>query len=78
MKNFINLQDEFLNSVRKDKVPITIFLLNGFQLRCQVRGFDNYTIVIDCDGKQEVVYKHAVSTMVPLTPVKFNFDDISE
>ncbi len=64
MKN-INLQDVFLNQARIDKVAVTIFLTNGFQFKGMVRGFDNYTIVLDCDGKQNLVYKHAVSTIIP-------------
>ena len=67
----INLQDVFLNQVRKDKTAITIFLLSGFQIRGTVTGFDNFTIVLDCEGKQELVYKHAISTIIPLHPVNF-------
>lgn len=66
-----NLQDVFLNQVRKDRTPITIFLVNGYQLRGIVRGFDNYIIVLDSEGKQQMVYKHAVSTISPLVPVRF-------
>lgn len=64
MKN-IQLQDIFLNQARIDKITVTIFLTNGFQFKGMVRGFDNYTIVLDCDGKQQLVYKHAVSTIIP-------------
>lgn len=64
MKNVI-LQDVFLNQARIEKIPVTIFLTNGFQFKGTVRGFDNYTIVLDCDGKQYLVYKHAVSTIIP-------------
>ncbi len=71
MKNSVNLQDVFLNQVRKDKTEITVFLVNGFQIRGTVRGFDNYTIVMDVDSRQQVIYKHAVSTMIPQTPVNF-------
>lgn len=71
MKPQINLQDVFLNQVRKDKTFITIFLMNGFQIRGIVTGFDNFTIVLDCEGKQELVYKHAVSTIIPASPVNF-------
>lgn len=67
----INLQDVFLNHARKEKAPVTIFLTNGFQFKGYVRGFDNYTIVMDCDGKQNLVYKHAVSTIVPSKTVNF-------
>ena len=66
-----NLQDVFLNQVRKDRTPITIFLVNGYLLRGIVRGFDNYIIVLDSEGKQQMVYKHAVSTISPLVPVRF-------
>jgi host factor-I protein len=71
----INLQDVFLNQVRKEHITITIFLVNGFQLKGMVRGFDNYTIVLDNDGKQQLVYKHAISTIVPLKPINFTFSD---
>lgn len=71
----INLQDVFLNQVRKEHIAITIFLVNGFQLKGMVRGFDNYTIVLDNEGKQQLVYKHAVSTIVPLKPINFTFSD---
>lgn len=65
LKQAINIQDTFLNQIRKDAVPVTIYLINGFQLRGVVRGFDNFTIVIDSDGKQQMVYKHAISTFTP-------------
>lgn len=68
MKN-LNLQDVFLNQARIDKVAVTIFLTNGFQFKGMVRGFDSYTIVLDCDGKQNLVYKHAVSTIIPARPI---------
>lgn len=67
----INLQDVFLNQVRKDKTAITVYLMNGFQIRGQVMGFDNYIVVIDSEGKQQVVYKHAISTIMPIKPVNF-------
>lgn len=71
MKNNINLQDIFLNQVRKETIPITIYLVNGFQLKGLVKGFDNYTIVLDSDGKQQLIYKHAISTISPGTAVNF-------
>lgn len=64
MKNS-NFQDIFLNQARTEKITVTIFLTNGFQFKGIVRGFDLYTIVLDCDGKQYLVYKHAVSTIIP-------------
>ncbi|SES69755.1 RNA-binding protein Hfq [Natronincola peptidivorans] len=71
MKNNINLQDIFLNQVRKESILITIYLVNGFQLKGLVKGFDNYTIVLDTDGKQQLIYKHAISTISPSTTVNF-------
>jgi len=71
MKTQINLQDIFLNQVRKEKQAITVFLLSGFQIRGLVTGFDNYTVVLDCDGKQELIYKHAISTIIPTRPINF-------
>jgi len=69
MTKNVNLQDLFLNQLRKDGTPITIFLLNGYQIKGYVRGFDNFTVVMDSDGKQQLIYKHAISTIVPLRPV---------
>lgn len=65
MRNGINLQDTLLNQARKENIPVTVFLLNGFQIRGVIRGFDNYCILIDSDGKQQLIYKHAVSTLIP-------------
>ena len=65
----INLQDAFLNQVRKENIPVTIFLINGFQLKGLVRGFDNFTVILESDGKQLMVYKHAISTVSPIKPV---------
>lgn len=65
MNKIMNLQDIFLNQARKEKVPVTVFLVNGFQLKGVVNGFDSYVVIMDCDGKQNVVYKHAISTIAP-------------
>lgn len=67
-----NLQDTFLNLVRKENIPATVYLVNGFQIRGMVRGFDNFTVVLESDGKQMLVYKHAISTVTPLRPVNYN------
>jgi len=64
-----NFQNILLAQVKKDKAPVTIFLTSGFQIRGTVKGFDNYIIMVDSDGKQMIIYKHAVSTLVPLKPV---------
>lgn len=69
MQKTMNLQDGFLAGARRDKVPLTVFLMNGFQMRGCVTGFDSFTVVLDCEGKQELVYKHAISTMIPQRPV---------
>ncbi len=74
MKGNINLQDVFLNQVRKENVLITIYLINGFQLKGVVKGFDNYTIVLKTDGKQQLIYKHAISTISPSAQVNFNLN----
>jgi len=65
-----NLQDLFLNQVRKEKISVSIYLTNGFQHRGVVKGFDNYAIMLENDGKQFLVYKHAVATITPSKPVK--------
>ena len=69
MQKKINLQDLFLLRARQDRVPVTLFLMNGFQLRGVVTGFDCFTVVLDTDGKQQIIYKHAISTIVPIHPV---------
>lgn len=71
-KPTINLQDGFLNQVRKEGVTVTIYLVNGFQLRGVVKGFDNFTIILESDGKHELVYKHAVSTVIPAQAIDFS------
>ncbi|SDI95626.1 RNA chaperone Hfq [Natribacillus halophilus] len=73
MKN-VNIQDQFLNTLRKDNIPITIFLTNGFQLRGFLKAFDNFTVVIDTDGKQQMVYKHAISTFAPQRNVELQLE----
>lgn len=67
-----NLQDIFLNGARKNRTPVIIYLTNGFQIRGNVKGFDSFTVILDCEGKQMMVYKHAISTISPLTPILFN------
>lgn len=74
MKSTINLQDVFLNQCRKDQIPITIFLISGYQIRGMVKGFDNYTIILDSEGKQQMIYKHAISTIIPSKSVHYQMD----
>ena len=61
----INLQDAVLRQAIKEKMPVTIFLTNGFQFKGVVCGFDSYVVLIECEGKQQIVYKHAISTICP-------------
>ena len=74
MQKTQNLQDLFLNQARRERSQITMFLMNGFQLHGIVRGFDGFTVVLDSDGKQQLIYKHAISTIVPPRPLTFESD----
>lgn len=74
-KNTINLQDVFLNQVRKEHIAVTVYLTNGFQLKGLVKGFDNFTVVLDSDGRQQLIYKHAISTISPMKLVNLIFND---
>ena len=70
MSEVMNLQDAILKEVRRDKVPVTLFLMNGFQLRGTVSGYDNFVVVLVTDGKQQMIYKHAISTLAPSKSLK--------
>ena len=70
MSEVMNLQDTILKELRREKVPVTLFLMNGFQLRGTVSGYDNFVVVLVTDGKQQMIYKHAISTLVPIRPLK--------
>ena len=70
MTETINLQDAILKEVRRDKVPVTLFLMNGFQLRGTITGFDSFVVVLVSEGKQQMIYKHAISTLAPMKPLK--------
>ena len=69
MQNKANLQDIFLLRAKRDKLPVTIFLMNGFQMRGVITGFDAFVVVLDSEGRQQVIYKHAISTIAPVRPV---------
>jgi host factor-I protein len=69
------LQDLFLNQARKEKLAVTVFLVNGFQIRGLVTGFDNFTVVIMSEGKQQMIYKHAISTIVPARPLSLTAEE---
>ena len=70
MSDTLNLQDAILKEVRRDRVPVTLFLMNGFQLRGTITGFDSFVVVLVTDGKQQMIYKHALSTLAPIRPLK--------
>ena len=70
MQKKTNLQDLFLLRIRQDRLPVTLFLMNGFQMRGIITGYDPFVVVLDSDGRQQVIYKHAVSTIVPIRPVE--------
>ncbi|UII57503.1 RNA chaperone Hfq [Cytobacillus spongiae] len=74
MKQSVNIQDQFLNQLRKDGTNVTVFLLNGFQLRGQIKGFDNFTVLFESEGKQQLVYKHAISTFAPQRNVQIDME----
>jgi len=65
-----NLQDTFLNAVRRGKIPLTIFLVNGVKLQGVVGWFDNFCVLLRRDGQAQLVYKHAISTIMPAQPVQ--------
>ena len=69
MQKTNNLQEIFLTQVRREHRSVTMFLMNGFQMRGYVTGFDAFTVILTTDGKQQVVYKHAISTIAPERPV---------
>ena len=64
-----NLQDIFLTQARRERRNVTMFLMNGFQMRGHITGFDAFTVVLTSDGKQQIIYKHAISTIVPERPI---------
>ena len=70
MSEAMNLQDALLRQVLKERLPVTLFLMNGFQLRGVVTGFDNFVVILVTDNKQQMIYKHAISTLVPARPLK--------
>lgn len=75
MNKLMNLQDVFLNQVRKEHSNVTVFLTNGFQFKGTVKGFDSYIVILECDGKQNLVYKHAISTIIPAHTISILDED---
>ena len=75
MQKTQNLQDTFLNQARKERLNVTMFLMNGFQMHGVIKCFDGFTVVLDSDGKQQLIYKHAISTIAPPRPLDLDADD---
>ena len=75
MQNKANLQDIFLLRAKRDRLPVTMFLMNGFQMRGVITGFDAFVVILDSEGRQQVIYKHAISTIAPVRPVDLTQDD---
>ena len=69
MQKRMDLQEQFLDQARREHTGLTVFLMNGFKMRGVVTGYDDFTVVLDCEGKQELVYKHAISTIIPARPL---------
>ena len=74
MPKTTDLQDLFLTRARRAQEPVTMFLMNGFQLRVKITGFDAFVVVLDTEGKQQIIYKHAISTVVPLHSIDLSPD----
>jgi len=76
MQKSQNFQDAFLSAARREKAPLTLFLMNGFQLKGTVRGFDNFAVLVDSEGRQQMIYKHAISTISPMKPLDLSDGDL--
>ena len=72
MRQGVNLQDNFLNKARRENTNITVYLVNGYQIKGYVKGFDNYTIVLKSEEKQQMIYKHAISTIIPSQQIELD------
>ena len=69
MNKQMNLQDTFLNTLRKERIDVTIILTNGYQQKGVIKGFDNYVVLLESDSRQMMIFKHAISTVVPVRPI---------
>ena len=78
MQKTNNLQEIFLTRARKQNIPVTMFLVNGFQLRGIITGFDCFVVILDSEGRQQVIYKHAISTIAPARTVELREDEAAE
>ena len=70
MSQPMNMQDFYLNQLRKERSIVTVFLTNGFQIRGVIKAFDNFTVLLESDGKQQLIYKHAISTFAPANNIE--------
>ena len=70
MSENLTLQEAILKECIRERVPVTLFLMNGFQLRGVITGFDSFVVILGSDGKQQMIYKHAISTLAPIRPLK--------
>ena len=77
MHNKANLQDIFFLRAKRDRLPVTMFLMNGFQMRGIITGFDAFVVILDSDGKQQVIYKQAISTIAPVRAVDLTEDELA-
>ena len=75
MQKPLNYQDQFLAAARREKCTVTLFLMNGFQLKGVVRGFDSFVVLVESEGKQQMIFKHAISTIVPPKPLTLSAED---
>ena len=75
MKQTLNYQDSFLTQARRGRIPLVVFLMNGFQMRGVLTGYDNFVILLQTENKQQMIYKHAVSTIVPERPLPLQEED---
>ncbi|ANU19615.1 RNA chaperone Hfq [Planococcus plakortidis] len=71
----VNIQDVYLNQLRKNNIFVTVFLLNGFQLKGIIKSYDNFTVLVETEGKQQLIYKHAISTFSPSKPVSIEHQE---
>ncbi len=70
----INIQNVFFNNILKENVAVTVFLLSGFQLKGHIKAFDNFTIILSVEGKEQIIFKHAISTILPAENVSYRYD----
>ena len=75
MQKTNNLQEIFLTQLRRERRPVTMFLMNGFQMRGIITGFDAFVVVLDSDGRQQIIYKHAISTIAPVRSVDLSTEE---